>query len=729
MFFSGKRFKFIIILLVSAFFLCSCGEEKNNPFKKLVIGNDFYYWESQGDSTIGDAIANNQNFKKLEDKSETNLMRMFGKKQKIVWIRANFEIPETFRNISLGLVIPQLRTADQVYCNGNFIAQYGSFPPKENSTQYMSHFYSLPLNVLNQYGNNTIYIKVLIHGNSGISTHAFIQPAFLAHPAYERLNFYHSRIYVSLFGVIFFSFFMYLSVYLTLNKKKFKVYMDFSLLNLFSSFFLIYFFAMEIPLYSEGKIPFLWFAKFTLIIPSYFLSYLIVRFGCHFYESKTPFWVRIVRLLIIVVQIIPTLFASNYDLLLEIAPFMMSLLVLHLLGGCIELVIHIIKKESRSKALVFTIGLLPFILCAILDVVLRLIDSSKSYPYFMIFGWIGTIAAFTIMLSIRFGFIYRRNETLTNHLQKEVDKQTRKLKTANEELSELNRQLEKAKRHSDMDLEMAFSVQKNFLPQPVKYFKGWELAVCYMPQAKVSGDLYDYYSYNDILNGVSLFDVSGHGLSAGLVTMLSKNIISRLFQQGYRSNDSIDKILTKINSTIIYEKGEIDNYMTGILCRFENDEENDLCRVSLGNAGHPFPLLYSKETNDIKSVLGTDEKKHYGATGMKGIEVSFASSNFSMKTGDILVLYTDGITESTNKNGEQYGIERIKDSVMNNNDKPAREITDEILKSLVNFSEGIPFNDDISLVVARRVEMDREFQNENTENEADRNLEELKPVD
>ena len=709
--------------------LCSCGTKKDNPFKKLVIGNDFYYWESTAESTLRDAYANSEKFKKLEDKTENNLMKMFGKKPNYVWIRAEFEIPENFRNLSLGLVVPQLRSADQLYCNGAFISQYGAFPPNEYFTQFMSHFYSLPLSVLNQTGINTIFIKVFIHGNSGISSHAFIQPAFLAHPAYERLNFYHSRIYSLLFGVVIFTFVMYLCLYINLKDANFVIYRDFSLINFFSSLFLLYFCAMEIPIYSEGRIPFLIFAKFFFIIPGYIVAYLMVLFGTHFYGAKTSLWLKIVRNAIVLFQVVVTLFAPTYDFLLDISAFMMTLVGILLLSGIIELVIHIIKRKNRRRALVFILGLLPFILCAFVDIIIRIVNPTKSYPYFMLFGWIGTIVAFMIMLSIRFGFMYKNNERLTNHLQDEVEKQTVQLKNANAELSELNRQLDKAKKRSDMDLEMAFSVQKNFLPQPLKYFRGWEISVCYMPQAKVSGDLYDYYSFNDILNGLSLFDVSGHGLSAGLVTMLSKNIISRHFQYGFRNKEPVEKILSKINSTIIYEKGEIDNYMTGILCRFDNVEGTGKCRVEVGNAGHPCPLIYFKEENEVREIHSTDGKNHYGAIGMKDIEVSFASSEFIMKTDDILIIFTDGITESTNKKGEQFGISRLKSVIKENSTKNARQITDSIIESLYAFSEGNPYDDDVTLVVARRVDPSKDVTEEEFEKEPEPPLEELKPID
>ncbi|MBR1403926.1 MAG: serine/threonine-protein phosphatase [Treponema sp.] len=237
--------------------------------------------------------------------------------------------------------------------------------------------------------------------------------------------------------------------------------------------------------------------------------------------------------------------------------------------------------------------------------------------------------------------------------------------------------------------------------------------------------MYDYYSYNDILNGISLFDVSGHGLSASLVTMLSKNIISRVFQTGFRRKETVDKILSKINNMILSEKGDIDNYMTGILCRFENEPDSDECTVELGNAGHPYPLKFSAQDNEIFELKGNDGKKHYGAIGMQGITVSFARSNFCMKTGDILVLYTDGITEAVNPRYDQFGLEPIKFIIKQHHDKSPSEILSLIMERLRVFTQEKPLEDDITLIIAKRTDMHDYISDDEHEEELDDSIEEL----
>ena len=716
-----QQFFFVLFLCAFSTLLCSCGAPET---PRIVIGNDFYYWESSADATFGDAMQNMRFFKKLEDNTTKNLRNVLGRGSHYVWVRAEFEIPPQFKNKPLGLVIPHLRFAEQLWCNGNFISQYGEFPPHEQSTLFKAHFFSLPVNLLNQDGKNMIMIRIYAQGKSGISSHAFIQPTRFAYPAFEKINFLHTRIYMPLTGILVFTFILYLCFFI--NVPNFKEFRDFALLNLFTSFFITPFFATELPPYTNGVFQFLSFYKLSLCIPAYFIIYFATMFSIHYHHLSYTRTCGIVQTAMLSVQVIATLIAPSYEALVRITPFMLALLAIQGLMGATIVVREICRTEHRQFAFEFLLGFLPLSLSALLDIALRLHDKTQVYPYFSIFGWQISIAIFIILLATRFAGIYRKSEQLSNHLQEEVATRTSELQDANYELSLLNERLEKDKRHSEMDLEMAAIVQKNFFPQPNTRFRGWDIAICYAPQAKVSGDLYDYYSYNDILNGISLFDVSGHGLSASLVTMLSKNIISRVFQTGFRRKETVDKILSKINNMILSEKGDIDNYMTGILCRFENEPDSDECTVELGNAGHPYPLKFSAQDNEIFELKGNDGKKHYGAIGMQGITVSFARSNFCMKTGDILVLYTDGITEAVNPRYDQFGLEPIKFIIKQHHDKSPSEILSLIMERLRVFTQEKPLEDDITLIIAKRTDMNAYISSEEErDDDSDEQIEEL----
>ena len=147
--------------------------------------------------------------------------------------------------------------------------------------------------------------------------------------------------------------------------------------------------------------------------------------------------------------------------------------------------------------------------------------------------------------------------------------------------------------------------------------------------------------------------------------------------------------------------------------------------VELGNAGHPYPLKFSAQDNEIFELKGNDGKKHYGAIGMQGITVSFARSNFCMKTGDILVMYTDGITEAVNPRYDQFGLEPIKFIIKQHHDKSPSEILSLIMERLRVFTQEKPLEDDITLIIAKRTDMHDYISDDEHEEELDDSIEEL----
>lgn len=685
-------------------FFTSCGPGIPGADKKIEVGDSFYYWESTAESNPGDVMRNLDKFRKLEDKTVNNLHNVLGRGEHYVWIKFDFVIPDYFRNQPLMLVVPHMKAAEQLWLNNIFISQGGNFPPHTQSTLFKAHFFSFPINLLNNEpgAKNTVLIKIYAIGKSGISSHSFIQPTRFAIARQEIINFHHTRIYMFLVGTLVFTFILYICLYLSL--PKFKEYRDFALMNLFTIFFLIPFFATELPIYNSGRIPFLLFTKFTYCIPAFFTIAFTTHFAFNFMHTKQPLWVKITRTTILVTQIIITLAIPTYQQLVDTMPVLFGLLIAQGMFAVILVIRNFIKKENRRLSVLFALGFSPMTLTAFIDISRRVHDHTQTYTFIALFGWLFSIVAFIITLSIRFAKTYASNEQLTNHLQDEVEKQTREITNANKELSSLNEQLEREKLIADMDLQMASIVQQRFFPRPNKHFRGWEVSVYYSPQSKVSGDLYDYYNYNEILNGLSLFDVSGHGISASLVTMLSKSIISHTFQKGYRNKESMEAILSRINNTILYEKGDIENYMTGILCRFSDTSNSDVCHVEIGNAGHPYPLLYSSRDKTVSTIKNTDGKKHYGAIGMKGIAVAFGCAQFEMEKGDILICFTDGLTESTDRKLNQYGTDRIKQLLAENSSKSAAELLKTITDNFYNFTENKPVEDDITIIIAKRTD-------------------------
>ena len=251
------------------------------------------------------------------------------------------------------------------------------------------------------------------------------------------------------------------------------------------------------------------------------------------------------------------------------------------------------------------------------------------------------------------------------------------------------------KNHSESlenEIKMAAVIQQSFFRQEVNDIKKYEVAYFSRPMVGVSGDLYDFYKTGEKLDGLGIFDVSGHGISSGLVTMLVKNIIHQEF---YNQKDAeLWEIVNSINDRVIEEKGEIQNYLTGVLVRlFENQFE-------LVDAGHPAPILYKKSTGECKYVeLG---KKSVGVIGIAGFPVFYESMFYDFEDGDELILFSDGVVDIKNENEEYYGKDRLLEAVKVVIGRPAAEQVSFIANNIYSFCASREQNDDLTIIVLKK---------------------------
>ena len=242
------------------------------------------------------------------------------------------------------------------------------------------------------------------------------------------------------------------------------------------------------------------------------------------------------------------------------------------------------------------------------------------------------------------------------------------------------------------EIKMAAVIQQSFFRQEVDDIKKYEVAYFSRPMVGVSGDLYDFYKTGEKLNGLGIFDVSGHGISSGLVTMLVKNIIHQEF---YNQPDAeLWEIVNKINDRVIAEKGEIQNYLTGILIRLYDE------KFEIVNAGHPAPILYKKKTNECSFVqLGN---KSVGVIGIAGFPVFYESLFYDFEDGDELILFSDGVIDIQNEKEEYYGRERLLDAVKLNIGKSAAEQVSFIANNIYSFCGSREQNDDLTIIVLKK---------------------------
>ena len=248
------------------------------------------------------------------------------------------------------------------------------------------------------------------------------------------------------------------------------------------------------------------------------------------------------------------------------------------------------------------------------------------------------------------------------------------------------------KENIENELRLAQVVQQSFFKHNETIYEDWAISYYNKPMAGVSGDFLDIYSTDNELNGIGIFDVSGHGIASGLVTMLVKNIIFQEFYNG--RNDKLKSIIDRINIRYIKEKGNIENYLTGILSRMNGN------KIEFINAGHSMPILYSAQEDSAHYV--EDDNTAFGAIGLPDIPTNFVSHIVEMNRGDELIFFTDGATEATNADGEDFGKDRLLKSIFRNADRPLTTQVNCIVSDILTFIGSEPQKDDITIIILKK---------------------------
>lgn len=258
----------------------------------------------------------------------------------------------------------------------------------------------------------------------------------------------------------------------------------------------------------------------------------------------------------------------------------------------------------------------------------------------------------------------------------------------------IEKNLETQKSALEKEIKLASVIQQNFFKQDISSIGDWDIGYFSKPMVGVSGDLLDFYKKDGILRGLGIFDVSGHGISSGLVTMLVKNIIFQEFYKKQSQDEEVWEILNRINDRVIEEKGDIANYLTGILVRVKDNN------LEFANAGHPSPLYYSSVTHQCKFIEKPVTTK--GAIGLPGFPTFYESQFLDLAIGDEFVLYSDGVLDLKNEKGETFGKERLLNLVRENIDVGAKEQIEYISQNIYNFCGNIQQNDDITVIILKK---------------------------
>jgi PAS domain S-box-containing protein len=236
------------------------------------------------------------------------------------------------------------------------------------------------------------------------------------------------------------------------------------------------------------------------------------------------------------------------------------------------------------------------------------------------------------------------------------------------------------------ELELARQVQQSILPREIPKMKGLEIAARYLPMSSVAGDFYDFLVLDEKHIGILIADVTGHGLPAALIASMLQTALAA--QSSHASDPA--QVLSKLNQAL-YGKFQ-SHYVTAIYLFIDLEKAT---AVFAGSAHQPLLLWQVK----------TGKATEYCENGfMLGPfpDSTYTAMSFSLEKGEKIVLLTDGVVETMNKSGSQFGMDRVKRLLESKYDLPANQFADALLYALSDWSTdavGTGQSDDVTLLV------------------------------
>ena len=237
------------------------------------------------------------------------------------------------------------------------------------------------------------------------------------------------------------------------------------------------------------------------------------------------------------------------------------------------------------------------------------------------------------------------------------------------------------------ELDTAHAIQASFLPDVLPQHPAWDIATLWQPVRSVAGDFYDFYPLGDGRLGVVMADVSGKSIPAALFMALCVTML----RFGMNLDLPPDEVMRRANERLIADQRSR-MFATAFVCYLDLDSG----ALELASAGHN-PALVSRAASGRCEMLS--------APGVAlGVfeEASYEAKTAHLAPGDILVLYTDGITEAINEDEEEFGEERLHAVIAEHAALPARELADRVIEAVRAFTENAKPFDDATLVVLKR---------------------------
>jgi Serine phosphatase RsbU, regulator of sigma subunit len=241
------------------------------------------------------------------------------------------------------------------------------------------------------------------------------------------------------------------------------------------------------------------------------------------------------------------------------------------------------------------------------------------------------------------------------------------------------------KKRIEAQLEIARQVQLELLPDHDPDFENFDISAYIFPTEEVSGDYYDWVKIFDDQIGIVVADAVGKGIPAALLMSFLRASLRAGVQVGYAPHIAMSKV-----NNLLWDSVEDHQFITAIYGQLDGTNRTFV----FSNAGHNPPMLI-KPDGEYRYV-------EYGDTPLGMFhEARYHQHFIRFEEGQVMVIYTDGITEAANDAGEEYGNDRFAASVLECIDRPAKQMIDHIRKGVADFTERKFLDDDGTLFIVK----------------------------
>lgn len=243
----------------------------------------------------------------------------------------------------------------------------------------------------------------------------------------------------------------------------------------------------------------------------------------------------------------------------------------------------------------------------------------------------------------------------------------------------------------DRDLAIAREIQKILLPSDAPDLEGFELSGLNLPARTLSGDYFDFLTVDDDHLGIAIADVSGKGVPASLIMAMCRSAL----RSQSRGELSPAALLRGVNRQL-YPDMKQDMFISmayAVLNRHTGE-------AVLARAGHDAPLLYRDSSGEVEILCPKGMAVGIDSGGV--FDRVCADHSFILDPGDMLLLYTDGLTEALNAGGEEFGVKRLREELRRTAPSGASETLQHLARSVRFFAGEQPQHDDITLIALRK---------------------------